>query len=70
MVNMLYNIIVLKLSIFFCMIYTYMTIAMTYNRFVSFLIVIYDVILTSNPKFKIRKLNKNKNKRIKCFRLI
>ena len=70
MVNMLYNIIVLKLSIFFCMIYTYMTIAMTYNRFVSFLIVIYDVILTSNPKFKIRKLNKNKNKRIKYFRLI
>ena len=47
-----------------------MTITMTYNRFVSFLIVIYDVILTSNPKFKIRKLNKNKNKRIKYFRLI
>ena len=44
--NMLYDIIVLKHSTsFLCDIW------------------LYDIILTSNSKFKIRKINKNKNKK-------
>jgi len=48
---MLYNIIILELSISFYVIYAYdcVTVTITYN-----------IILTPNPKFKIRKLNENK----------
>jgi len=50
---MLYNIIVLKLSIFFCVIHDCVTVILTCDGYVT---VIYDIMLTSNLKFKIRKL--------------
>jgi len=46
---MLYNIIILEFSIFFYMTDSYVT-------------VMCDITLTSNPKFKIRKINKKKRK--------
>ena len=45
--NILYDIIVLEPFMFFCIIYNYMTITMTY-----------DVILTPNPKSKNKKINR------------
>ena len=50
---MLYNIIVPELSIFFYMIHDCVTVILTCNGYVT---VIYDIMLTSNLKFKIIKL--------------
>ena len=58
---------------FFYITYDYITITITYDEYVTvlcFVIVMYDIILISNPKSKIRKRNKkekenekwNKNK--------
>jgi len=47
---MLYGVIILEPSMFFCVIYNYMTV-----------IIIYDVILTSNPKSKNKKINRKEN---------
>ena len=48
--NILYNIIIPKLSTFFCVICDHVTVTVTY-----------DVIITSNSKSKIGKTNENKS---------
>ena len=67
MVNMLYDIIIPELFIFFCVICDYMIMIVIYIRYV---IVICDVILTLNSKFKIRKIKIKREieiNRIHCF---
>ena len=55
MVNMLYGVIVLELSIFFCVIYNHMTVTV---------IVMYNIMLSLilNPKIIINK-NRNRNEK-------
>ena len=55
MVNMLYSVIVLELSIFFCVIYNHMTVTV---------IVMYNIMLSLilNPKIIINK-NRNRNEK-------
>ena len=64
MVNMLYNIIVLEFTMFFCVTHDYVTVTcITYIW--QFVTVRYDIILYSNSKFKNKKIKKNKKKKIK-----
>ena len=60
MINILYSIIILESSIFFCMTHDYVTVIVT---------VIYDIILISNFMSKNKKINgkenRNKKKKIK-----
>ena len=55
---MLYNVIILKIPIFFYVIYNCLTMTITCDWCVT---VMCDVILVLNFKFKIRKLNENEN---------